>query len=69
MGEAARKLSQDLKDQHPEIEWRQLIGMRNNLVHGYFQIAIDIVWSVVEDDLADLKVKIEAILQSLGGNP
>jgi uncharacterized protein with HEPN domain len=43
--------------------------MRTLLVHQYFQVDTDVVWSAVENDLPDLKIKVEAILQSLGGTP
>jgi uncharacterized protein with HEPN domain len=46
----------------PEVPWRQIIGMRNVLTHGYFDIDLDIVWSVVERDLGKLRSQVEAIL-------
>ncbi len=42
--------------------WRQIIGMRNVLTHGYFDIDLDIVWSVVERDLGKLRSQVEAIV-------
>jgi uncharacterized protein with HEPN domain len=65
IGEAARSLSPELHDAHPEIPWPQIIGMRNILAHRYFGIDVDIVWSAVEHDLPDLKQKIEAILGTM----
>ncbi len=62
IGEAARALSSDLRDGHPEVPWSKILGMRNILVHDYFAIDKDIVWSVVEQDLPGLKRQIEAIL-------
>lgn len=67
IGEASRTLSSSLKDQHPEVSWSKIIGMRNILVHDYFGIDVEAVWSVVERDLPDLKRHIEAILQDLEG--
>lgn len=46
----------------PEVPWRQIIGMRNVLTHGYFDIDLAIVWSVVERDLGKLRSQVEAIL-------
>ncbi|MGH8628923.1 MAG: HepT-like ribonuclease domain-containing protein [Gammaproteobacteria bacterium] len=66
IGEAARALSSDLKDQHPEMPWSKMIGMRNILVHDYFGIDVDVVWAVVERDLPDLKLQIETILREVG---
>jgi uncharacterized protein with HEPN domain len=62
IGEAARAISQDFRDLHPEISWRQINGMRNILVHHYFGINKDRVWAVVENDLPDLKSSVDAIL-------
>jgi uncharacterized protein with HEPN domain len=63
IGEAARALPGNFIDQHPEIDWSEIIGMRNILVHNYFGVDVDVVWAVVERDLPDLKNKIQAILQ------
>lgn len=64
LGEAARALSTDFRNQHTEVSWPQLIGMRNVLVHNYFGIDTEIVWSVIERDLPALKQHIENILRA-----
>jgi uncharacterized protein with HEPN domain len=64
IGEAVRSIPPDFKDQHPEIPWAQINRMRNILVHIYFGIDLDIVWSVVENDLPILKSSIDAILNT-----
>jgi uncharacterized protein with HEPN domain/predicted nucleotidyltransferase len=51
IGEAVSRLSQDLKDAHPDVPWRQISGLRNRLIHGYFDIELDLVWKTVEEDL------------------
>ena len=68
IGEACRAISQPLKDQYPTLPWAKIIGMRNILVHTYFGIDEEIVWSVVEQDLSGLKRDIETILQQLGND-
>lgn len=55
IGEAARRLSEDWKAAHPDIPWRAIVGMRHILVHSYFEIDLDVVWSTVENDLPQLK--------------
>jgi uncharacterized protein with HEPN domain len=62
MGEAARRLSPEIRAAHPEIPWRAIIGMRSVITHGYDQIDDDELWQVIERDLPDLMPKIEAIL-------
>jgi len=63
MGEAARAISSNFKDSHAEIPWRKIVGMRNILVHEYFRVDLEAVWSVVEKDLGVLESAIERCLQ------
>lgn len=62
IGEAARAFSSDFKQQHPEVPWPQIAGMRNILVHHYFGIDAGVVWSVVERDLPALKQQVATML-------
>jgi len=68
IGEAARNISEATRLNHPEIPWPQVISTRNYLIHEYFKIDVNEIWNVVQNDLPDLKVKIQAILRSLGGS-
>lgn len=65
LGEAANKLSPEIRTQYPGVPWTQIVGMRNVLVHDYFGIDLDVVWSVLERDLPQLKPQIAAILRDL----
>ena len=65
IGEAARAISSELKDEHDEMPWQQVVGMRHILVHRYFEVDTDLIWSVVEDDLPELKQQVELILKVL----
>ncbi len=58
IGEAASRISTTTQSRFPEIPWGKMIGMRHVLVHGYFNIDLDIVWSVIENDLPPLKAQI-----------
>lgn len=62
IGEAARALSEGFRSRHSDIPWAQIVGMRHILVHDYFGIDLDEVWSVVERDLPTLGDRIKAIL-------
>ncbi len=62
IGEAARGISDEFKENHPEIPWIDIIGMRNRLIHGYFDIDLDIVWNTVKSDVPALKEKLEMII-------
>jgi len=63
IGEAARHLSTETKRAMKEIDWISVVGMRNKLVHEYFQISLKDVWTTLQNDLPDLR---EIILQFLG---
>ena len=65
IGEAAARMSIGVQDELDEIPWTQIVGMRNRLIHGYFDVDLDIVWAVVSDDLPDLMEHIRFALMSL----
>ena len=62
VGEAASKVSGTTVESAPHIAWREIVGMRHRLVHGYASVDHDIVWDVTTSDLPDLISKIEALL-------
>ena len=64
IGEAARGLSDEIRSAHPDIPWAQIAAMRNILVHDYFGIDLEEVWTAVVRDLPQLKAKIAAALAS-----
>jgi len=59
MGEAAKRLSDDFRDQHPEIPWRLIAGMRDNLIHGYDIVDLEEVWKTVDRDVPQLLAWLE----------
>lgn len=66
IGEAARKLSEKARAEHNEVPWPAIIAMRNILVHDYFTVDIDEVWSTIERDLPPLKAEVLSILEDSG---
>lgn len=69
IGEAASRLSPDLTSAHPEVPWRQIIGMRHRVVHDYFAIDPDILWTAAIRDIPPLAAHIHTILEALPTEP
>jgi uncharacterized protein with HEPN domain len=65
IGEAARSISGPFRTAHPEVAWNKMAGMRDRLIHGYFDVNLDIVWETVTQDLPALISQIEPIARSL----
>lgn len=63
IGEASYMLTQEFKDSHPATNWKQIIAMRNVLVHGYFDISKGHVWSVLQNDLPPLRKQVVEYLK------
>ena len=63
IGEALRSISEDFRREHNDIPWKETIGMRNILVHRYFELDADLVWKAVTRDLPDLKEKVREALE------
>lgn len=63
IGEALRSISDDFRREHDDIPWKETIGMRNILVHRYFELDTDLVWKAVMRDLPDLREKVRFTLE------
>jgi uncharacterized protein with HEPN domain len=65
IGEASRHLSDECKIKFSNIEWAEIIGLRNILIHEYFGVDSDLIWQILNTDIPLLKTKIETTLTSL----
>jgi uncharacterized protein with HEPN domain len=63
IGEAARGISEEFRTQHPELPWKKMVGMRDRLIHGYYDVDLDVVWETATEDLPGLVAELEQILR------
>ena len=69
VGEAANQVSQITREQLPGIPWMDIVGMRNRLVHAYFEINLDILWRTLQDDLPPLIAELERVVPGAEKSP
>jgi uncharacterized protein with HEPN domain len=65
LAESSQRISDNLKEQFPQVDWRILSAFRNVVVHDYLGISLSRIWDIVENDLPGLKEQIAVILQTL----
>ncbi len=63
IGEAASRVSAAGQAEAPQLPWQQMVAMRNRLIHAYFDVDLDVVWSTVQQELPGLIVALEQTLQ------
>jgi uncharacterized protein with HEPN domain len=69
IGEAARGVSQPFRECYPEIQWPQIIALRNILVHEYFGLNLDQIWMMTQKDLSELEEQVRNIHAGTAGDP
>ena len=63
VGEAAKCVGREVREANPSVEWKGIAGTRDRLIHGYFDVDLDIVWSIIQDDLPVLVKQLWDILK------
>lgn len=61
IGEAAKNVPEDVRDEYDEVPWSEMAGMRDKLIHGYSTVELSIVWRTVEEEIPGLKRQMESI--------
>lgn len=61
MGEASKNVSAEVRKRHPHIPWRKMAGMRDNLIHGYFGVDVEVVWETASRLVPELRSLIEPV--------
>jgi uncharacterized protein with HEPN domain len=62
IGEAARKIPQEVREQYPTVEWRKVSDFRNVLLHEYFEIDTEILWDIIKNKVPELERQITSII-------
>lgn len=62
IGEAAKNLSRNFKEKHSDINWKELVGLRDKLIHYYFGIDLEIVWHVIKNKVPELENKLKRMV-------
>lgn len=65
IGEVARQIPSEVRERYPEVPWRRVIGLRNVVVHEYFAVDVEIVWTVVRQSLPELKEALRRMMAEL----
>ncbi|MBI2591143.1 MAG: DUF86 domain-containing protein [Candidatus Brennerbacteria bacterium] len=65
IGEAAKKLPDEIREKYSDIPWKNIVGMRDKLIHEYFGVDEEIIWKVASEEIPSLKLSIQKIFNEL----
>lgn len=66
IGEATKKIPNDMRAEYPDIPWKRMAGMRDKLIHDYFGVDLEIVWEVINNELPPIEPLIRRVLDDIG---
>ena len=65
IGEASRYIDDEFRENHPNVPWREMVGLRNILIHQYFNVDTILLWKIINNDVPHMKNEIEKVLRSI----
>ena len=68
LGEASRSISEEMRERHSDVPWAEIIGTRNRLAHGYADVNLDMIWTIVKKDIPPLIRQLENVIEIETGN-
>jgi uncharacterized protein with HEPN domain len=68
LGEDSKPVPNEIRERYPDLPWKRMASMRDILVHGYFKVNLDLVWTVATEELGPLKRRLTEILEEIGND-